>query len=100
MLTGLPGAAGRFFAWYFHDILAGAMILSLANLLLSAGRLPPLTKVLPAAAFLLGCGLFWEYVSPLLISGSVSDPLDLLAYLAGGLVVLPLLRLGRAQRRP
>ena len=76
------------------------MILSLANLLLSAGRLPPLTRALPAAAFLLLCGLFWEYVSPLLISGSVSDPLDLPAYLAGGLVVLPLLRLGRAQRRP
>ena len=98
-LTGLPGAAGRFFAWYFHDILAGAMILSLANLLLSAGRLPPLTKVLPTAAFLLLCGLFWKYVSPLLVSGSVSDPLDLLAYLAGGLVVLPLLRLARQQSR-
>lgn len=76
------------------------MILSLANLLLSAGRLPPFTRVLPAAAFLVGCGLFWEYISPLLISGSVSDPLDLLAYLAGGLAVLPLLRLARAQRRP
>lgn len=75
------------------------MILSLANLLLSAGRLPPLTRVLPAAAFLLLCGLFWEYVSPLLVSGSVSDPLDLLAYLAGGLVVLPLLRLARQQSR-
>lgn len=75
------------------------MILSLANLLLSAGRLPPLTKVLPAAAFLLLCGLFWEYVSPLLVSGSVSDPLDLLAYLAGGLAVLPLLRLARRQNR-
>lgn len=75
------------------------MILSLANLLLSAGRLPPLTRVLPAAAFLLLCGLFWEYVSPLLISGSVSDPLDLLAYLSGGLALLPLLRLARQQSR-
>lgn len=75
------------------------MILSLANLLLSAGRLPPLTRVLPAAAFLLLCGLFWEYVSPLLVSGAVSDPLDLLAYLAGGLAVLPLLRLARQQSR-
>lgn len=75
------------------------MILSLANLLLSAGRLPPLTRVLPAAAFLLLCGLFWEYVSPLLVSGSVSDSLDLLAYLAGGLAVLPLLRLARPQSR-
>lgn len=75
------------------------MILSLANLLLSAGRLPPLTRVLPAAAFLLLCGLFWEYVAPLLVSSSVSDPLDLLAYLAGGLVVLPLLRLARPQSR-
>ena len=75
------------------------MILSLANLLLSAGRLPPLTRVLPTAAFLLLCGLFWEYVAPLLVSGSVSDPLDLLAYLAGGLVVLPLLRLARPQSR-
>lgn len=76
------------------------MILSLANLLLSAGRLLPLTRTLPTAAFLLLCGLFWEYVSPLLVSGSVSDPLDLVAYLAGGLAVLPLLRLARAQRRP
>ena len=40
------------------------------------------TNVCMAVAFLLLCGLFWEYVSPLLIPGSVSDPLDLLAYLA------------------
>ena len=99
MLTGLPGAAGRFFSWYFHDLLAGAMVLSLVNLLLSAGRLPPLIRVLPASVFLVGCGLFWEYGAPHLIPGSVSDPLDLPAYLAGGLAVLPLLRLARRQRR-
>ena len=64
------------------------MILSLANLPLSARRLPPLTRVLPAA-FLLLCGLFREYVSLLLLSGSFSDPLDLLAYLSGGLPVPP-----------
>ena len=49
------------------------------------------------------CGFLFqlgrEYVSLLLLSGSFSDPLDLLAYLSGGLPVPPFFRLARKQNR-
>ena len=76
----------RFFlAGYFGDILAGALLLAWTELLLTmAGRRPP--GVLPTVLFLLACGVFWELFSPLLRPGAVADPLDLAAYLAGGLL--------------
>ena len=69
----LPAASGPlrlFLAWYFSDLLAGALLLALVELLLVLGRLSPL----------------------LYKPSSVCDPWDLLAYLAGGLLALPLER--------
>ena len=67
----LPAASGPlrlFLAWYFSDLLAGA------------------------AGYLLACGLFLELAPLLYKPSSVCDPWDLLAYLAGGLLALPLER--------
>ena len=35
--------------------------------------------------FLLGCGLFWEVLTPLYLSRSVGDPRDVLACWLGGM---------------
>lgn len=85
LLPVTSGGLRRFLSWYFADLLAGALILMLLNALLALAGRRPVRRMLPAAAFLLGCGLFWEYVTPLYLSRSVSDPWDLAAYLAGGL---------------
>ena len=52
----------------------------------------------PAWGYLLGCGLFWEYVTPLYLPRSVSDPWDILAVWLGGTVMLVLLRRPRWTR--
>ena len=89
------GAVHLFFAGYFNDLLAGTLILAIVNLLLVPARLPPLDRPLPATAFILLCGCFWEFVTPLYRPESVCDPLDLLAYLAGAWVYLGLCALWR-----
>ncbi|MCR1908765.1 hypothetical protein [Flavonifractor plautii] len=91
----LPAASGPlrlFLAWYFSDLLAGALLLALVELLLILGRLSPIRSVPAAAGYLLACGLFLELAPLLYKPSSVCDPWDLLAYLAGGLLALTLER--------
>ena len=91
----LPAASGPlrlFLAWYFSDLLAGALLLALVELLLALGRLSPIRSVPAAAGYLLACGLFLELAPLLYKPSSVCDPWDLLAYLAVGLLALPLER--------
>lgn len=93
----VPSAEGwlrRLLAGHFADLLAGGLILVLANGALTLGRLRPLVRVLPASALILGCGLFWECATPLYLSRSVADPWDLLAYWLGGMAALIWLRKG------
>ena len=80
----LPAASGPlrlFLAWYFSDLLAGALLLALVELLLVLGRLSPIRSVPAAAGYLLACGLFLELAPLLYKPSSVCDPWDLLAYL-------------------
>lgn len=73
---------------YFADLLAGALILCILDAALILFRYRPVRRLLPATAFLLACGIFWEYVTPLYRADSVGDPWDLLAYWLGGAVML------------
>lgn len=88
----IPLTGSRLLAWYGADFLAGALMLCLLNALLAAAGRPPVRRVLPACAFLLACGLFWEFVTPLYLPRSVSDPWDVAACCLGGLGMLALLR--------
>ena len=64
----IPLTGCRLLAWHGADFLAGALILCILNALLTAANRPPLVRFLPGTVFLLGCGLFWEYVTPLYLS--------------------------------
>ena len=84
----VPGWPGLFLRCWANDILAGAAILCWLNLLLGWGRLGRVRSRMAAAGFLLACGLVWECAAPLWKPGAVFDFLDLLAYQAGGALVL------------
>ena len=80
------GAAGFFLRCYFNDIVGSVAFMSLANIFLLFLGFRGITKPLHIEALLLGAGLFWEYGAPLIRSDTVSDPVDILAYLLGGAI--------------
>lgn len=88
----VPLTGSRLLAWYGADFLAGGLMLCILNALLAAARRPPVRRVLPASLFLLGCGAFWEVVTPLYLARSVSDPWDILSVWLGGMAMLLWLR--------
>ena len=81
-------ALHRFFASYGADILAGAWILCFLNLLLAWSGRRTTRRMMPTVLFVFGCGIFWEYITPLYLSRAVSDPLDIAAYLLGGCIYM------------
>ena len=89
----LPRAHGllhRLLSGYFADFLAGGMMIVLLFAALHlAHRKPP--SPWHCLALALVCGLFWEYITPLYLPRSVSDPWDILAVLLGGAGILPIL---------
>ena len=88
----IPLTGWRLLAWHGADFLAGGLMLCFLNGLLLLARRRPLERFLPASLFLLGCGLFWEIVTPLYLPRSVGDPWDVLAVWLGGLALLALWR--------
>lgn len=90
LIPHTTGLLHRLLSGYFADFLAGAMmVVILFSACRLANRKPP--KPLPCLALALLCGLFWEYVTPLYLPRSVSDPRDILAVLLGGAGILPIL---------
>jgi len=88
LLPAGSGLLGTLRTNYFADFLAGALILCILDAALILFRYRPVRRLLPATAFLLACGIFWEYITPLYRADAVSDPWDLLAYWLGGIAML------------
>lgn len=88
----IPLTGWRLPAWHGADFLAGGLMLCFLNGLLLLARRRPVEQFLPVSLFLLGCGLFWEIVTPLYLPRSVGDPWDVLAVWLGGLALLALRR--------
>lgn len=86
----LDGGAAFFRALmvgHFNDLLAGVAFLAYVNALLDAVKPEVRFRSLASdVVFIFFCGLFWECAAPLFVQGSVGDPWDLLAYVAGGVV--------------
>jgi hypothetical protein len=70
----------RFNAYYLNDMLAPILFLAYINIALYIRSFKDIMTVTLLA------GLFWEYVSPLFKANSVSDPLDICAYMMGGII--------------
>lgn len=92
LAPGTSGVLHMLLRWYFSDFLAGGLMVCILGALLTAAKLPAVDGVVPVSAFLLACGVFWEYVTPLYLPRSVSDPGDLLAVWLGGMGMLLCLR--------
>ena len=84
----------RFLSGYGADVLAGAWILCFLNLLLVWSGRKPVRCMVAAMLFVFGCGIFWEYITPLYLSRTVSDSVDVAAYLVGGCVYMLIERRG------
>lgn len=90
LLPRADGLLHRLLSGYFADFLAGGMMIVLlfTALHLAHRKLP---RPWHCLALALVCGLFWEYITPLYLPRSVSDPWDILAVLLGGAAILPIL---------
>ena len=93
LIPATDGVLHHVLAWYAADALAGAMMLCILNGLLIADRKPPVRQFGLATMFLLGCGIFWEVVTPLYLKRSVGDPWDVLACWLGGIAIYVLDRI-------
>lgn len=62
-------------------------MLCVVNILLALAGRPPLRRFAAVTLFLLGCGLFWEVVTPLYLLRSVGDSRDVLACWLGGMAL-------------
>lgn len=79
------GIINYFFICYFNDVLAPIWILSYSNILLSENK-KEMVKISVILSFTFCCGLIWEFFAPLIKKTSVTDIIDLFAYLFGGLI--------------
>lgn len=69
---------------HLNDLLGGLAFMCYANILISLVKPEVRFKTLKATIiFMTLCGIFWEYVAPLFIVASTSDPFDILAYVLG-----------------
>ncbi len=75
-----------FFHWYFNDIFGGILIVAIVNLIIFFGKQYYLymNHLMTMLIFTFIIGLFWEYLTPLYIPTSVTDPWDIVAYMFGG----------------
>lgn len=92
LIPHCSGLLGWFLSCYANDIAAGCAICAWTDLLLSLAQLPRLRTWKQTVPFLLLCGLVWEYLTPIWKASAVCDPLDLIAYQAGGLLWLYYIR--------
>ena len=70
---------------HLNDVLAAIVILAFSNVLLEK-KYRMIDNLLYIEIFVFCSGVFWEFVTPLYKTDSVSDVLDLVAYCLGGLV--------------
>lgn len=76
-----------YFSWfmncYFNDIIGGITFIAYTNIFFELHN-QPTKSLLTIELVLLGCGLFWEIVTPIYRKNTVGDFWDIIAYLFGG----------------
>ena len=75
-----------FMICHFNDMIGSVAFLLLHHIVLTCIRINIKLTLLRIELFILCCGLYWEYFTPLYRQSTTTDILDILAYLAGGLI--------------
>lgn len=70
---------------YFKDLVGSIAFLAYCNFLLSTQK-KEIVHLHHIVLLMLPCGLVWEYVAPFFRSDTVTDVLDLVAYIFGGII--------------
>ena len=74
---------------HFNDLLGGICFLSYTNFILSHSIYNVrINSFIPATIIMLICGIAWEYVFPVLYPRGTADPLDIVAYVGGGILYI------------
>lgn len=81
-----------FMTCYFNDIVGSIAFIAYCNILFEY-KLYNHLKLNQIIVLLFFCGLFWEYIAPIFISYSVSDPFDIIAYMLGGCIYWLLMKI-------
>ncbi len=72
--------------FYFNDYLGGILIVAYSNFVLSLSIYSyRITSLTACVASTLLCGLFWEYIFPMIYPRGTTDIFDAVAYVLGGL---------------
>lgn len=80
----IPSDALRLFmAGYFNDIIGSITFPAYVNVVMSFRGIS-VEKLWQIELMMLGCGIFWEVITPLFRKSTVADIWDMAAYLAGG----------------
>ena len=77
---------------HFNDFLCGALFTAYSNVFLNT-RHALLNKLPHILAYCFCAGLVWEFVAPFVRKDSISDWLDILCYMLGGIAYWLALRL-------
>lgn len=74
-----------FMSCYFNDAIGGITFIAYCNLIFSFSNRETF-KLWIIETILLSSGLFWEYVTPVFRTDTVTDMWDIVAYLMGGFI--------------
>ena len=74
-----------FMTCYFNDLVGGITFIAYCNSVFYyyKGMLYKLWRI---ELLLFLCGIFWEYITPLFRTDTISDPYDIMAYMCGGFI--------------
>ncbi len=71
-----------FLKCYCNDLICQLVFLPIVNIILAFGKYK-VSRFVHLLSVGFTVGLFWEYVAPLFVEDSVSDPIDLCCYVLG-----------------
>ncbi len=74
-----------FMTCYFNDTIGGITFMAYCGIVFENYHIR-LIKLWQIILLMTWCGIFWEYITPIFRSDTTSDPLDILAYVCGGII--------------
>ncbi|MBQ7766597.1 MAG: hypothetical protein IJ397_07140 [Lachnospiraceae bacterium] len=77
---------------HVNDFIGGVVFCAYTNCILHWAKAKRITKIFHILFYIFACGMLWEFFFPIVLSYSVSDWLDVLSYLLGGLTYYLIIR--------